>query len=161
MTTCIFCQISAGALPASQVYEDDQVVAFLDIHPLGRGHVMVIPRKHARQLPELTPALGNHLFAVAQRILQAQRALGWGVNGSHILLNDGPQANQTMPHVHVHIIPREKRDSLHTLGRLALHVTGLFGPATKRQRLDEQARALAAELALQPDPPAAPVTRKP
>ncbi|TVP57490.1 MAG: HIT family protein [Halomonadaceae bacterium] len=150
MTACIFCQICAGTLPASVVYEDKQVMAFMDIHPLGRGHVIVIPRHHARQLPELPPGLADYLFVVARHILKAQRALGWGLEGSHILLNDGPQANQTVAHVHVHIIPREKRDSLPSLGRLLMHVTGLYGPVVKRQRLDQQAQALAAQLARLP-----------
>jgi len=146
MSECIFCQITEGQLPASTVHEDDRCMAFMDIHPLGRGHVLVIPKQHAVQLPELDRRTAEHLFSVAQQILKAQRALGWGLSGSHILLNDGKAANQMVPHVHVHIIPREKRDALATLGRLALHVTGLFGRAKPRTRLDEQARELRQQL---------------
>lgn len=153
MSVCIFCKIRAGELPASVVYEDDQVLAFMDIHPLGRGHVLVIPHQHAAQITELPPELGEHLFRIARRVLEAQRTLGWGLEGSHILLNDGHRANQKVPHVHVHIIPREKRDALPSLGRLMLHVTGLFGPAVKRERLDEQARSLSREMARQAENP--------
>ena len=149
--SCIFCQIIAGELPASVVHEDEQCLAFMDIHPLGRGHVLVVPKVHAVQVTELPAATTDHLFHWANRILQAQRALGWGIGGSHILLNDGKTANQTVPHVHVHIIPRERGETFKTLGRLALHVTGLFGPAVARQTLDDQAQALRRALAQQAD----------
>jgi len=152
MSACIFCQIIEGALPASVVYEDEQALAFMDIHPLGRGHVLVIPKKHAVQLTELGPEEGQHLFAIARRVLDAQRALGWGLGGSHILLNDGKSANQMVPHVHVHVIPREKGDALRSLGRLTLHVTGIFGRATRREVLEEQAAALAQQMALAEKP---------
>lgn len=147
MNDCIFCGIRDGRVPASIVYSDDTCLAFMDIHPLNRGHVLIIPRKHVMQITELPEAGVQHLFSVAHRILGAQRALGWGVEGSHILLNDGPRANQMVPHAHVHVIPREKRDGPGILGRLGLHVTGLFGRAEKRQRLDEQAGALQCQLA--------------
>lgn len=153
MPACIFCKIRSGELPASVIHDDDHVMAFMDIHPLGRGHVLVIPHQHAAQITELTPALGEHLFRIARQVLEAQRALGWGLDGSHILLNDGHRANQKVPHVHVHVIPREKRDALPSLGRLMLHVTGLFGPAVRRERLAEQARALSREILRQAERP--------
>lgn len=117
-------------------------MAFMDIHPLGRGHVLVIPRRHAVQVTDLPDTLSHHLFNVAHRVLKAQRTLGWGLDGSHVLLNDGKTANQTLPHVHVHIIPRERGDSLKSAGRLLLHVTGLFGPRTRNRTLENQANAL-------------------
>lgn len=146
MSDCIFCQIIDDQLAASIVHEDDSCMALMDIHPLGRGHVLVIPKQHAVQLPELDAETAQHLFSVARQILGAQRALGWGVSGTHILLNDGKTANQMVPHVHIHIIPREKRDALATLGRLALHLTGLFGPSKPRAQLDEQAHELREQL---------------
>lgn len=139
---CIFCQIAQGALPASMVHEDDQCQAFMDIHPLGRGHVLVVPRQHIVQSTDTDPAMTAHLFAVAHRILAAQRELGWGLDGTHLLLNDGRAANQTVPHMHVHVIPRERGDALRSIGRLALHVTKVFGPATRRAELDRQADLL-------------------
>ncbi|MDX1590259.1 MAG: HIT family protein [Oleiphilaceae bacterium] len=144
--SCIFCQISRGELPASMVHEDSQCLAFMDIHPLGRGHVLVIPKQHVVQSTETDPALTAHLFAVAHRILVAQRALGWGLEGTHLLLNDGRAANQTVPHMHVHVIPRERGDALRSIGRLALHVTKVFGPATRRGELDRQAQQLRQQL---------------
>jgi len=142
MADCIFCGIVGGRLSASIVHEDDLCLAFMDIHPLSPGHVLIVPREHAVQITDLPETASQHLFSVSRRILNAQRALGWGVEGSHILLNDGHRANQMVPHVHIHVIPREKRDGPGILGRLTLHVTGVFGPAQRRHKLDEQARAL-------------------
>lgn len=140
--SCIFCAIASGSAPASRVYADERCLAFMDIHPLSDGHVLVIPHQHAAQITELPSDLAEHLFAVAQRILQAQRSLGLGVQGSHILLNDGKAANQKVPHVHVHVIPRRRGDALGSLGRLILHLTGLFGMAKKRAALESQAERL-------------------
>lgn len=140
--SCVFCQILADQVPASRVYEDDICLAFMDIHPLGRGHVLVIPKKHKVQLTELSQAESLHLFRIGNRILHAQRLLGWGVQGSHLLLNDGPAANQLVPHIHLHIIPREPKDIISTLGKLTLHLTGLMGFARKRSELNTQAAQL-------------------
>lgn len=147
MKSCVFCRILAGELPVSLVHEDEHCIAFMDIHPIGEGHVLVIPRQHATQLTDIDAALSDHLFHIATRVLNAQRQLGWGRDGSHILLNDGPAANQQVPHIHVHVIPRRRRDGLGTLGRLALHVTGVFGLPSTRARLDEQAAQLRQVLA--------------
>lgn len=137
--TCVFCQILADQVPASKVHEDDICLAFMDIHPLGRGHVLVIPKRHAVQLTELSPEESLHLFRIGNHILHAQRSLGWGVLGSHLLLNDGPAANQLVPHIHLHIIPREPKDTIRTLGKLALHLTGLMGFPRKRDVLNTEA----------------------
>lgn len=139
---CVFCQIGQDKAPAARVFDDEHCCAFMDIHPLGRGHVLVIPKAHVTQITELPETVSSHLFSVAQRILKTQRVLGWGVDGTNLLLNDGKAANQTLPHAHVHIIPREKGDSLKSAGRLLLHVTRLFGPRVSEQTLQEQAEAL-------------------
>ncbi|WP_166254022.1 HIT family protein [Marinobacter salicampi] len=140
--SCIFCQIVAGELPASIAHEDELCIAFMDIHPLGRGHVLVVPREHGVQCTEVSAELMAHIFRVARRILVAQRQLGWGLPGTHILLNDGAAANQTVPHIHVHVIPREKGDTLRSVARLTLHVTRIFGQAAPRVELERQARSL-------------------
>ncbi|MEQ5837389.1 HIT family protein [Marinobacter sp. NFXS9] len=143
---CIFCQIAANEAPHALVYEDAECSAFMDIHPLGRGHVLVIPKQHAVQITELEGTFQDRLFQVARRVLKAQRQLGWGLQGTHILLNDGKAANQTVPHAHIHVIPRESRDNLKSMGRLLLHVTGLFGPRQKPAVLQQQAEALRHEI---------------
>jgi len=144
--TCVFCQILADQLPASRVYEDDGCLAFMDIHPIGRGHVLVIPKMHAVQITELSTEESVHLFKIGNRILHAQRSLGWGVRGSHLLLNDGPAANQLVPHVHLHIIPREVRGTIRMVGKLALHLSGLMGLSHRRDTLNAQAAQLRHEL---------------
>ena len=148
--SCIFCAIVSGAAPASRVFEDERCLAFMDIHPLGDGHVLIVPRQHAVQITELDADLSVHLFDIAQRILRAQRDLGLGQEGSHVLLNDGKAANQKVPHVHVHVIPRLKGDALGTVGRLALHLTGVFGRAAARSKLEAQADQLRQRLVSAP-----------
>lgn len=143
---CIFCEIGHGHLESSKVYEDDLCLAFMDIHPLGDGHVLIIPKQHVKQLTELAPAVQSHLFSLANAILAAQRKCGLGLDGTNILVNDGPAANQTVGHCHIHVIPRKKGDALGSIFRVALHVTGIFGFARKRHLLDDQAARIKAAL---------------
>jgi histidine triad (HIT) family protein len=144
---CLFCKIVAKAEPAAHVHEDEHCIAFMDIHPLGKGHVLVIPRQHAQKLDELGVAHRMHLFAVCDRIVEAQRRAGFGVNGSHLLLNDGKAANQHVPHVHFHLVPRSGTDSLGFFFRILLHFTGLFGFRTSAQTLQAQAELIRRQLA--------------
>lgn len=149
--SCVFCKILADQLPASKVHEDDLCLAFMDIHPIGRGHVLVVPKTHKVQLTELSAHESLHLFKIGNRILRAQRSLGWGVQGSHLLLNDGPAANQWVPHVHLHIIPREPKDTIRSLGKIVLHLSGIMGFADRRNGLNAQAAQLHQVLKLQDD----------
>ena len=110
---------SAGALhllrswraqrPASFVYTGDDVVAFLDIRPLTRGHLLVIPRAHADRLETLDPRLGARMFTVAQQLAMALRRSGFCA-GSNLFQADGVLAGQEVFHVHLHVIPRTQRD---------------------------------------------------
>ncbi len=146
MSDCIFCAIAAKRADASVVFEDDKVIAFMDIYPLAPGHVLVIPKNHAVYLQELSATAQRHLFSTANRIVKAQRAIGYGDEGTNILINDGKAANQLVPHVHVHLVPRAKGDLLASAFRLVLHLTGLMGIAARRTTLDEQAAAIRAAL---------------
>ncbi len=146
MARCPFCEIIAGQAPASVLHTDQDCVAFMDIHPITPGHVLVVPRLHVGQLTDLEGEQVAHLFRISRRILKAQRALGWGRTGSHLLVNDGEAANQHVPHVHIHLIPRRRGDGLRSFAGLFLHVTGLFGRRAPAGRLQEQAMALAGEL---------------
>lgn len=139
---CLFCKIIAGSEPATRVYEDELCIAFMDIYPLGSGHVLVIPRQHAQKLDELDEALRHHLFAVCNRIVAAQRKAGFGVDGTHFLLNDGKASNQHVPHVHFHLIPRSGSDNASFFMRMVLHLTGLFGLRTSAGTLETQAARL-------------------
>jgi histidine triad (HIT) family protein len=108
---CLFCKIVAGDIPATRVAEDERTVAFMDINPATRGHVLVIPREHARDLLEIDP---EDLAAVAQA---AQRIAGTmperlGADGVNLLNSCGRAAWQTVFHFHVHVIPRYEADPL-------------------------------------------------
>jgi histidine triad (HIT) family protein len=106
---CVFCEIVAGRLPASFVYTGDDVVAFLDIRPLTRGHLLVIPRQHAGRLETLDPQPAARMFTVAQRLAVALRRSGFCA-GTNLFLADGVLAGQEVFHVHLHVIPRSQRD---------------------------------------------------
>lgn len=148
---CLFCHIAAGTEPAILVHEDELCISFMDIHPVGTGHVLVIPKQHAQKLQELGAPVQGHLFAVCNRIVAAQRRAGLGVDGTHILLNDGKATNQHVPHVHFHLIPRTGHDSASFFFRMVLHFTGLFGRRTPVPVLAAQAERIRRCLEPSPD----------
>ena len=111
-TDCVFCKIVAQQLPANIVYEDEEIIAFLDIRPINPGHTLVIPKNHAASLKELDSELGGRLFQVAGRIAAALRKSGLRVEGINVWLADGKAAFQEVPHIHIHVIPRFEGDGL-------------------------------------------------
>ena len=144
MSECIFCAISSGRLPASRVWEDEAFIAFMDIFPMRPGHVLIIPRHHVDRLHELPVDERAALFTLGTRIAAAQRATG--ADDVNYIINDGPAANQSVPHVHLHVVPRRRGDTLRLLGRLLRKpVEGLLGP-TNRGVLDSLARELGTAL---------------
>jgi histidine triad (HIT) family protein len=107
--TCVFCAIVRGDGPAERVYESDGIVAFLDRTPLFHGHVLVVPRAHVITLSELPAADVGPLFACVQRLSEAvPRAMG--AQGSFVAMNN--VVSQSVPHLHVHVVPRTKGDGL-------------------------------------------------
>jgi histidine triad (HIT) family protein len=141
----IFERIIAGELPASFVHRDAHCVAFMDINPITRGHTLVVPRQAVATLDELEPDIVRHLWTTGQRIATAQRR-GLGSRAQHYLLNDGRAASQSVPHVHLHVIPRYGHDAVHTLTRLVWHITTITIPrpetAARRGKFDQQAAAI-------------------
>lgn len=113
----IFSDIIAGRAPASKVYEDDDVLAFMDIRPWTPGHLLVIPKVEARSLAELDPAVGGKMFQVAQQIAAALRTTEIVCEGVNFFLADGVAAGQEVFHVHLHVIPRFAGDGLSVRGR--------------------------------------------
>lgn len=124
-TTCVFCQIVAGELPASVVHRDELCWAFMDIRPVRRGHTLVIPVRHAVMLEELDDTTRARMWHVGQQIAGAHRASTIPCRGHNFLLNDGKAANQTVPHAHLHVIPRTGGDFLRTVFNLARNLAGL------------------------------------
>ncbi len=109
MAKCVFCAIASGEVDADIVYETDDTTAFLDHRPLFPGHVLVIPREHHVTLGELPHALVPKLFTVAQLISVAvERAMG--AQGTFVAMNN--RVSQSVPHLHVHVVPRTKGDGL-------------------------------------------------
>tara|TARA_R110001592_G_scaffold59905_4_gene182053 strand:- start:4241 stop:4717 length:477 start_codon:yes stop_codon:yes gene_type:complete len=143
---CIFCQISTKLLPSSIVYEDADFIAFMDAYPLTPGHCLVIPKKHLVRLEALNAKSRAKLFNIGHKIIEAQKKAGFGIQGTNLLINDGKAANQTVPHLHLHLIPRENGDLLKSLPKLFLHITGLFGLKTSRAKLDSQAELITKQL---------------
>jgi len=106
---CVFCAIGAGDVPATMVARDDDVAAFLDARPVFKGHVLVVPRAHVPTLSDMPPAALGTLFAAVQRIARAVEA-GLGADGTFVAMNN--KVSQSVPHLHVHVVPRKKKDGL-------------------------------------------------
>jgi histidine triad (HIT) family protein len=117
--SCIFCRIATGEIPAEIVARGDGYVAFLDVTPLADGHVLVVPTAHVATIEDLTPADADALFRAVRRLAGPTRA-AVSAAGSTVGINNGAATGQTIPHVHVHIVPRWEHDgagSVHTIFR--------------------------------------------
>lgn len=106
---CIFCKIATGQIPCHRVYEDAMVLAFLDIGPIVHGHTLVIPKEHFAALVDTPPEV---LGAINQRLPKLARAVmaATGTPACHVLTNNGPEASQSVQHLHYHILPRRDGD---------------------------------------------------
>ncbi|BCB02934.1 HIT family protein [Bacillus sp. KH172YL63] len=105
MSDCIFCKIIDGDIPAMKVYEDEHVLAFLDISQVTKGHTLLIPKVHKENVYELTPDISSHLFSVAPKIANSIKA-EFNPVGMNLLSNAGEEAGQSVFHFHMHFIPR-------------------------------------------------------
>ena len=133
MDDCVFCRIAKETAPASTVYSDERVLAFMDIQPVNQGHVLVIPKAHAAQLSELDPETGGHMFKAAMRLAEALRRSGVKCEGINVVLADGEAASQDVFHVHLHVIPRFRGDGF------GLKFGPKYGFKPSREELDETA----------------------
>ncbi len=113
MDSCVFCKVVAGEIPVTRVYEDEAVLAFLDIGPLSDGHTLVVPKRHCTRIhtcePDVLADVGARLGRIAQAIATAMEA-----DGYNVLSNNGSAAGQVVDHVHFHIIPRRTGDKVFT-----------------------------------------------
>ncbi|TMU88184.1 HIT family protein [Bacillus sp. BHET2] len=105
MSDCIFCKIIDGEIPAMKVYEDEHVLAFLDISQVTKGHTLLIPKVHKENVYELTPDMASHLFSVAPKIANSIKN-EFNPVGMNLLSNAGEEAGQSVFHFHMHFIPR-------------------------------------------------------
>jgi histidine triad (HIT) family protein len=105
MSDCIFCKIIDGEIPSSKVYEDEHVLAFLDISQVTKGHTLVIPKVHKENVYELTEDIASKVFAAVPKISNAIKA-EYNPIGLNLLNNNGEDAGQSVFHFHLHIIPR-------------------------------------------------------
>lgn len=123
--SCIFCRIVGGEIPAEIVAREPDVLAFLDVQPLADGHVLVVPRAHVPQVEDLEPAAADALFRTVVRLAGPVRE-ALGAAGTTIGINNGAATGQTIPHVHVHIVPRWENDgagSIHSIFPRRTHRT--------------------------------------
>jgi len=128
---CTFCRIARGELAAHMIHADDDVLAFLDHRPLFAGHTLVVPRRHTETFLDLAPERVGPLFLVVQRI---SRAVEKGMEADGVLNAMNNRVSQSVPHLHVHVIPRRKKDGL----------KGFFWPRYAYSGEDEMARVRAA-----------------
>lgn len=105
MSDCIFCKIIAGEIPSSKIYEDEKVLAFLDISQTTKGHTLVIPKEHVRNMLEMSDQTAADVFARLPKLARAIKT-ATGAKGLNILNNNEEVAGQTVFHAHIHIIPR-------------------------------------------------------
>ncbi len=116
MSECMFCQIIRKEAPASIVYEDEQVVAFLSNRPINIGHTLVAPKKHYENIYEIPEEEAAYLFKIAKKIAQAVKD-ATNIEGIRIVQNNGEAAGQVVFHLHVHIIPMKPHTQFsHELG---------------------------------------------
>lgn len=106
---CVFCRIAAGELKSDLVFQNSEVIAFLDNRPLFPGHVLVCPRSHYETLPDLPAALIPAVFGIARLVSKAVE-VALDAEGSFVAINN--RVSQTVPHLHVHVVPRRRRDGL-------------------------------------------------
>jgi histidine triad (HIT) family protein len=124
--TCLFCKIASGHVQAEVVFSDETTLAFLDHRPVFKGHVLLIPKQHFPTFADLPPALLAQLSLNAQKLAAAVER-GTEAQGTFVALNN--KISQSVPHLHVHIVPRRKGDGLR----------GFFWPRTKYASSDERA----------------------
>ena len=130
---CVFCRIVAGELPAHVVLDDELCLAFLDVRPVFPGHVLLVPKAHHETLPDLPPELVEPVFTRVRR-LSAAVPEAMGATGTFVAMNN--KVSQSVPHLHVHVVPRRPKDGLR----------GFFWPRVKYEGGDDEMAEVAATI---------------
>ncbi|NLF25646.1 MAG: HIT family protein [Deltaproteobacteria bacterium] len=112
MENCSFCKVISGKYRASFSYRDDTLAAFLDIHPVNEGHMLIVPVKHVERISQLDQETARLMFGLAARIAGAVYRSGLPCEGINLMLSDGEVAGQEVPHCHLHVVPRLRGDSM-------------------------------------------------
>jgi len=134
--SCVFCRIVDGELPSRTVYEDDDVMAFLDANPLAPGHTLVVPKGHYGRLRELSDEESAALFSAVHDLSEPiENAVD--ADAANVGINDGPAAGQEVPHLHVHVVPRFEGD-----GGRPIHAVAGERPDLDDDELDDIAAAI-------------------
>lgn len=102
---CIFCKIAHGEIPSTTIYEDEDFRVILDLGPASRGHALILPKEHSRDICEADEKITAKILPLASKIGMAMKA-GLGASGFNVVQNNGSSAGQTVFHLHVHVIPR-------------------------------------------------------
>lgn len=136
MDACVFCEIAAGRTPASVVYRDERVTAFLDHRPVTPGHLLVIPNQHLPYLADLNDELAAHVLIVGKRLAAAVRSSGLPCEGINLFLADGEAAFQEVFHAHLHVFPRTPGDGF------TLNAEAWSRPRPGEDELDANAEAI-------------------
>lgn len=131
MENCIFCKILRNEIPSSAVYEDDKFRAIMDIGPVAKGHVILLAKEHAADLLEADDELLSAALPAAKKVANAVKKTV-GCDGINILQNNGEEAGQTVFHLHIHVIPRNKADGVKLPPPMATYADGEAAELAKK-----------------------------
>lgn len=110
-SNCIFCKIANGEIPSASLYEDEKVKVILDISPASKGHALILPKEHYKNLYEISDDMASHVMMTAKKMAKKMKE-ELGLEGLNILQNNGEIAGQTVFHYHMHLIPRYSQDNV-------------------------------------------------
>lgn len=136
MKDCVFCRIVKGELPSAKVYEDADFLAIMDIQPVNKGHVLVIPKKHSKLVGGMEEKNVGRMLIVGEKINSAIRKSKIRCEGINFFIADGEAAGQEVFHAHLHVIPRFKKDGF------GFKFPEGYGNKPERKELDEAAKKI-------------------
>lgn len=133
---CLFCKIVRGELHPVKVYEDQDVLSIMDLYPATPGHILILPKQHVENIYTLTDGLGSRIMRIAIKISQAVKSQ-LSPDGLNLIQSNGPAAGQTIPHFHLHIVPRYKNDAV----SLSFGHSSMPAPTDELEQLAGRVRA--------------------
>lgn len=139
---CLFCQIVDGKAKAHEIYRDEHCVVILDIFPLKPAHLLLISKHHAERFEQLPAEQVTHMSVIAQKMAVVLTDAGFANQGYNMVINNGKVANQHVPHVHIHLIPRQKGDRIYLFWRYITRFFDQLMMASKQKKLAEMATQL-------------------